>query len=319
MKKYLLEEENDIALNKKEIILFKFLNKNKKELGKKSDLIDTIRTTLRTMGMSENDALLYYYAYTANYRPEGDYENLTKSEFKDYKTFKQKRTTNVDSWQFSRAKIPFKGSNLEGYWDVDDKNVWYYVVKSYGWYPIFLFKYDRWYEVSNRYSSSTGKHIGGARPTRYVDELKSQVTFVSHKEITLLMHGDITHDELFKGKRSRLESQIKSSLINIPKFVTWGYGGDAGKAKFKVVDVKQVDEKVLITIEILEAGRREGKKLVKSDVPYSTGQIPQATPSIVQTAIKDKINRDFYDIIGSRVWSDDEKLPDDYFLIFKFK
>lgn len=319
MKKHLTEHNNEKALDKKEILLFKYLNNNKKGLKTKDDLMRYMKNAMSVMGFDDSDALAYYYAYTANYRPEGDYENLTKSEFKDYKTFKQKKTTNVNASQFTKSKIPFKGSNLEGYWETNYNNDWYYVVKSYGWYPIFLFINNKWYEVSDRFSSSTGKQIGNSRPTRYSNELKDEITLVSRKEIEDLMNGKINHEELFKGKRENLEKIIKYKLLNVPKFVSWGYWDEGGKAKFKVIDVKQIDEKILITIDVIEAGKREGQKLVKSDVSYKTGEIPQATPNKVHAAIKDYINMKFVDIIGTWVDEDENIISKDYFLMFKFK
>jgi len=319
MKDIIFEENKDLALSKPEIILFKYLNLNKKNLGKKKDMIDAIKDGLKMVGQDESEALAYYYAYTANYRPAGDYENLTKSEFKDYKTFKQKKITNVDSSQFVANKIPFKGSNLEGFWDVNNNNDWYYVVESYGWYPIHLFINNKWYEVSDKYSSSTSKQISHSRPSRYSDKVASNIYYVSRKEIKDLRDGTIDFDDLIKGKKTTFEKTLKEKLLNVPKFVSWGYyGDDRGKAKYKLTDIKEIDDKILITIEILEAGRREGQKLVKSDVSYTTGEIPAATPSKVESAIKSKINNEFVDIIGQWV-DEDEELPKDYFLAFKFK
>ena len=317
MKKIIFENEEP-ALSKSEIIMFKYLNKHKKDAGTKNELLEYIKRMLKLMSKPESEALAYYYSYTANFRPEGDYENLTKSNFKDFKSFKQKKITNVNSSDFVTGKIPFKGSNLEGYWDVNDKNEWYYVVKSYGWYPIYLFINDKWYQVSNTYSISTSKQMGYSRPYRYSSEVGSKVYFVNSKEIDGLMNGRIDFDDLMKGKKTSLENSLKSELLNVPKFVSWGYyGDDIGKAKFKVSDVKQIDDKVLITIDVLEAGRRDGQKLVKSDVSYTTGEIPAATPAKVESAIKEKINREYVKIIGQYV-DEDGELPQDYFVLFKF-
>ena len=91
------------------------------------------------IGRPESDAKFYYEVYTANFRPDGDYENLDQQSFRDFRQFKQRKTPNNGAYEYTAAKIPFKGSNLEGYWDVNGKNEWYYVVVSYGWYPLFLF------------------------------------------------------------------------------------------------------------------------------------------------------------------------------------
>jgi hypothetical protein len=39
-----------------------------------------------------------------------------------------------------------------------------YVVFSYDWYPIFVYKDGQWYENQNRYSVSTAKQMSQLRP-----------------------------------------------------------------------------------------------------------------------------------------------------------
>jgi hypothetical protein len=131
-----LEGQGDNPLSEKEIRLFKYLNKHKQDMGNQSKMLAFVKTMMPFVGRPESDARFYYEVYTANYRPNGDYENLDKTTFRNFKEFKQKKTPNNNAYQFSSAKIPFKGSNLEGYWDVNNKNDWYYVVKSYNWYPV---------------------------------------------------------------------------------------------------------------------------------------------------------------------------------------
>ena len=42
-----------------------------------------------------------------------------------------------------------------------------YVVKSYGYYPVFIYSYQtkNWYETEDRYSVSTAKQMTQVRPT----------------------------------------------------------------------------------------------------------------------------------------------------------
>lgn len=55
----------------------------------------------------------------------------------------------------------FKGSNLSG-----ERIGQWYVVKSYGYYPILARNAinGMWYENSERYSVSTSRHLSGSRP-----------------------------------------------------------------------------------------------------------------------------------------------------------
>jgi hypothetical protein len=164
IKRILKEEQESPVLNKKEILLFKYINDNKQNAGTKNEMIKFIKEMLRYFGMTPNDATMYYEIYTANFRPDGDYENLTKENFKDYRQFKQRKVTNNTAYEYATAKMPFKGSNVEGEWEVNNNNDWYYVIKSYGWYPIFLFINDQWYRTLDTYSSTTRKQMSQVRP-----------------------------------------------------------------------------------------------------------------------------------------------------------
>jgi hypothetical protein len=116
IKRILIEEQESPVLNKKEILLFKYINDNKQNSGTKNEMIKFIQEMLRYFGMPINEARMYYEIYTANFRPDGDYENLTKENFKDYRQFKQRKVTNNTAYEYATAKMPFKGSNVEGQW-----------------------------------------------------------------------------------------------------------------------------------------------------------------------------------------------------------
>ena len=60
------------------------------------------------------------------------------------------KTSNRDSTNFVSSRTEFQANNLSGEY-INNK----YVVKSYGYYPIFIFSGGQWYENKNRYSQST--------------------------------------------------------------------------------------------------------------------------------------------------------------------
>ena len=70
------------------------------------------------------------------------------------------KIANRDCRSYVDKRIPFIGNNLSGSLYRDK-----YVVSSYGHYPIFIHTDGQWYEVSDKYSVSTAKHIAQARPT----------------------------------------------------------------------------------------------------------------------------------------------------------
>ena len=196
IKRILNEEQETPVLTKKEILLFKYINDNKQESKTKKDLIKFIGEMLRYFGMPLNEATMYYETYTANFRPNGDYENLTKDNFKDYRQFKQRKVTNNTAYEYATAKMPFKGSNVEGQWDVNNKNEWYYVITSYEWYPIFLFINNQWYRTLETYSNSTSKQMNHVNPVRYDSGLQEDVKVVTKYEMERIMDGSYNFDDV---------------------------------------------------------------------------------------------------------------------------
>ena len=54
---------------------------------------------------------------------------------------------------------PFSGSNTSGEWRGD-----VYVVHSYDWYPLFIYKDRKWYENGGKFSLTTSKQVNQLRP-----------------------------------------------------------------------------------------------------------------------------------------------------------
>ena len=266
IKKILKEQleggENDNPLSKKEILLFKYLNKHKHQTKTKKVLVDLIKSMMDVFGLPSNDALFYYEVYTANFREDGDYENLTKENFKDYRLFKQSKTPNNKASEYSSAKIPFKGSNIEGKWDVNRKNEWYYVITSYGWYPVYLFINDKWFKTSDTYSSSTRKQMSQVNPISYSSDLKSDVIKVTQDDIKGLMYGVYTLEEINNAKVVNFTTKIKSELVGSKKLLTLGYGDTAKKVSYTISDIKEEDGKIKIIVKIIKAGKVVNNKMV---------------------------------------------------------
>jgi hypothetical protein len=266
IKKILKEQleggENDNPLSKKEILLFKYLNKHKHQTKTKKVLVDLIKSMMDVFGLPSNDALFYYEVYTANFREDGDYENLTKENFKDYRLFKQSKIPNNKASEYSSAKIPFKGSNIEGKWDVNRKNEWYYVITSYGWYPVYLFINDKWFKTSDTYSSSTRKQMSQVNPISYSSDLKSDVIKVTQDDIKGLMYGVYTLEEINNAKVVNFTTKIKSELVGSKKLLTLGYGDTAKKVSYTISDIKEEDGKIKIIIKIIKAGKVVNNKMV---------------------------------------------------------
>jgi len=256
-----LREEQEGPLTKKEIMLFKYIDKNKKETKTKDDLIKFLKSILPVLGLPANQANFYYEVYTANFRPEGDYENLTKETFKDYRLFKQRKVSNNTAYEYATAKMPFKGSNLEGQWEVNNNNDWYYVIKSYGWYPIFLFINNQWYRTLDTYSSSTRKQMSQVNPVKFDSNLNADVMSLNRGEMERLMDGRYS---LERVKTDRVSNfiKVKDKVINQSKLISGGWGDNAHRVNFMVKDVEDVEGKIKIFVKILKAGKMVDRKMI---------------------------------------------------------
>ena len=81
-----------------------------------------------------------------------------------------KKTSNKNAFQYVNTLTEFKANNLSG--EIIGTNKYLitnklYVVKSYGYYPVFIYSYQtkNWYETDDRYSVSTAKQMTQVRPT----------------------------------------------------------------------------------------------------------------------------------------------------------
>ena len=261
IKRILKEEQESPVLNKKEILLFKYINDNKQNAGTKNEMIKFIQEMLRYFGMSINDATMYYEIYTANFRPDGDYENLNKENFKDYRLFKQRKVANNSAYEYATAKMPFKGSNVEGQWDVNNNNDWYYEIKSYGYYPVFLFINNQWYRTLDTYSPSTRKQMSQVNPVKYDSNLKSDVVSVTKGEMERLMDGRYNLERVNTDRVSNFVSR-KDKVTNQSKLISGGWGDNAHRVNFMIKDVEDVDGKIKISVKVLKAGKMIDRKMI---------------------------------------------------------
>ena len=210
----ILNEEITRKLTSGIIGLFKLLYSKRKEIKTKKAVIEFFENRLPAIGKSSKDAEMFYYLYTLNYRENGDFENIPPDEFINEKNFPALKVSNVSAGKYAYAKIPFEGSNLRGYWDKDRNGVEQYVITSYGWYPILVFKTGKWYSVSERYSSSTSKQYNNVTRDGIYD-----TTTLRSKDLKSLVDGK-TLDEI---KNSRVDEFIENYADGMKGKSFYGY------------------------------------------------------------------------------------------------
>jgi len=90
---------------------------------------------------------------------------------------------------------PFEGSNLFARWESNDSEEWY-VVYSYGvHYPMYIHADGCWFENEDKYSPTTSKHKGQARPTSTTFLLSTEYM----KRLARGGYSAIAKDRILKG------------------------------------------------------------------------------------------------------------------------
>jgi hypothetical protein len=236
-----------------------------------------------------------------NYRKDGDYSNLTKDNFVDPRKMKGKVAPNTKASQYTIAQLPFKGSNLEGYWSEDRDGKPYYKVVSYGWYPIYIYKDDKWYESIKSYSSSTSKQMSNANPVSWNDFLDNVVYALTQDEMKMLEQGK-SHEEIMQAKLKKLKSAETELSKRKKTSKTWSYDQQIPKVniKFKVKSIDIEDDKAIVTVDIYDVLKREDGKEVPTTQNYLKGEIPNITPKFIEDNIKSKLRDELKDYIGTR-------------------
>jgi hypothetical protein len=308
------EVDSNIAPDKVIIKLFQFLNEQKSNYKTKVELEKAIKDYLPYFGIDEYYATYILEVYLLNYRQDGDYSSLTKDNFIDPRTMKGKRTPNYNAKVYTKAQLPFEGSNLRGYWrtTIDGK---IYVVESYGWYPVYIFKDGKWYENSDRYSSSTGKQMNASQPYRWNDTLKTEVYLLTLREMEMIERG-ASHEQVMKQKREafkELAPSLVSQKLTTTKSPSYGQVPNTS-IKFKISSVEEMDDKNVVNVDIQDVLKTINGKQVPTPENYLKGEIPNVTPEKVEKEIEKKLRGNLRDYLGPK-FSDK---PEEENIVFRF-
>ena len=306
-------EQFENPMNKVIFKLFKMLDNEKKKRKTRAELIEKIKTLIPYFNIPKGYELYVLETYLLNYRKDGDYSQLTKENFVDPRKMKGKGTSNPNSYLYSKAQMPFKGSNLEGYWTKDGKGTPFYQVVSYGWYPIYIFRDGKWYEVVGRYSSSTSKQMSNVNPVEWNEELNDEVYLLSKEEMEMLKDG-ATHEELMKHKMESLK-KFEPELTKRKKTAKtyhWFGGEDDfdypnANIKFKIKSVDIDGDKAIVTVDILDVIERgKDNKEVPTLKNYLKGELTGLNQQRVEDKVKTKIRGILRDYMATRFKYNDE-------------
>jgi hypothetical protein len=272
--------------------LFKVLDEEKKKKKKRAEILKVIENLAPYMNIPKDYALYILELYLLNYRKDGDYSGLTKENFVDPRKQSGKTTPNTQAKLYTIAQMPFKGSNLIGRWNKDYKGNPFYEVVSYDWYPVYIFKDDKWYEVTGRYSSSTSRQMENANPVHWSNELEEVVYLLTEKEMDMLKRG-ISHEEIMKHKVEALK-KFEPELTKRKKTAkSYRWHGDDEIAnaniKFKIKSIEEEGDKATVTVDILDVVYRGDSGEEPTSQNYLKGEMPGMTKEIAEEKAKVKI------------------------------
>ena len=305
--------------------LFSILNKEKKKHKKKSELLDAIKKYMVYFSIPKGMELYLLDLYALNYRKDGDYSSLTKDNFIDPRKQEGRKIPNEKSYLYTKAQMPFRGSNLQAFWSEDSKGVPYYVVKSYDWYPIYIYKEGIWYEVIERYSSTTGKQMSRSNPIRWDDDIKEKVFLLTKDEMGLLeRYAD--HSTILKKKIENLKSSekdiITDRLSSLVSKASWGNGQHIPeyKIKYKVRSVDNNEDSATINVDIYDVLKSSGGASIETPENYLKGELGPITKEDVEkeliTHLSNTKLRKFLGNKNNFTWGQD--IPKDSNISFKF-
>ena len=316
--KNIKEQITEEGLNRSTVKLFKILNTEKKNLKTRANILEFLTKALKLIGFNPDLALYYLELYVLNYRKDGNYESISKNEIIDPKSQKGKTISNTKAWMYTMSQMPFKGSNLSSYWKDDSKGVPVYVVLSYGWYPIFVYKKGIWYVIVDSYSSSTGRQISNSSPNHwkaYNKNVESDVYFMNKEELRKLINY-AGHDEIMKEKLERFKEKGKESSTQKLKNVSRYYPNI--KIKFKIKSIEEEDGKAVVTIDVLDVLKKEGQKGVETSDNYLRGELNGVTKESVENTIVSELGNKLKEFVGKRMKFDSEGVAKIDNVEFKF-
>ena len=300
--------------------LFKVLDEEKKKKKKRAEILEVIEKLALYMNFPPEYALYILELYLLNYRKDGDYSGLTKGNFIDPRKQSGKTTPNTKAKLYTVAQLPFKGSNLIGRWSKDYKGNPFYEVVSYDWYPVYIFKDDKWYEVTGRYSSSTSGQMNNANPVKWDGEIQEVVYLLTQEEMDMLKRG-ASHEEVMKHKVKALK-KFEPELIKRKKTAkSYRWYGDAEAAnaniKFKVKSVEEDGDKAIVTVDILDVIYRGDSGEEPTPQNYLKGEMPGMNKEIAEEKVKVKIMGILRDYMAARFRYNGEDPPIQN-ILFKF-
>jgi hypothetical protein len=262
--------------------LFKFINEIKKTVDTEEKLGDEIKNLLKYFNIPEKYYFYILKLYLLNYREDGNYSGLTKDNFIDPRYSKLDRTANSKSRLYTSTQLPFKGSNLRGFWKKDNKGEEYYVVQSYNWYPMFIYKYGNWHININapKYSVSTSKQYSQSLPQQIFDS-EGMIYNLTYEEMRKLEYG-IGYEDIMNSKLEKLDNEANEFIGKKHKLSGNSPTEIPFWVKYTIDSIDKKDNKRIINVTINDVLKRSNITILPTPENYLKGELGDITPEYVE-------------------------------------
>ena len=180
-------------------------------------------------------------------------------------------------------------------------------MKSYGWYPVYIYKDGKWYENFDRYSSSTSKQMYNSQPYAYNNDIDTKVYLMSKNEMNMLESG-YSHEDVMKKKKESLKDAQPSPRITTAKSEYWRGDIPSLNIKFKISSIEDLGDKNAVNVDIYDVLKTENGKQIPTPENYLKGEMPNVTPELVEKEVERKLRQNFREYLGPKLGNQDEEL-----------
>jgi hypothetical protein len=180
----------------------------------------------------------------------------------------------------------------------DGKGEWAYVVISYGWYPIYIYKYKKWFEASNTYSSSTSKQMRNTRPTRWNSKIGKEMLICDRNEMEEIRRGVIKPDQLVVNKNNKFTESI-DKLIDSRTLQTIRVGWFPRlRISFYYTGVRFNEKMPEVTINVVKVDKMVNNKIDREAGDFFTDNMNGVTKEYLKSSIDSYFERSFSEMLG---------------------
>jgi hypothetical protein len=163
---------------------------------------------------------------------------------------------------------------------------------SYGWYPIYVFKYNRWFESDNTYSSSTGKQMRYSYPISYSNDLGQKTIKVSRDEMEKIINGYLKPEDLLTGRTDKFIVDMKKKQRSGETTTFRGGWNPRARIKFKISSVRKARNGYKIVVDVLDVDKFDNNKLDRESGNFFDGDIVGLDKNKVKEYLNDYFSQE---------------------------